>query len=594
MTAFSARVDAFFVEYFRLHPLEATAAGMHAHDGTWPDLSEAGREARLEFADRWEAELAAVAPATLDPDEALDRDLLLGELATERFSETELREETWDALAYVALLGAGLFPLLARDFAPLASRLTSAASRIEGIPAIAAEARRLLGSGARPASRLHVEKALRQMDGVTELVDEAVSTAEGAHESDPDVAKLLPRLKAAREQARRAVDELRAHLETVVLPAARGEGRLGRDLFARKLRHTLKSDLTPEAVADRANQEYVAVRAELVRLARDAWPAWVPDRPLPTAETAGSADAAEAETVRTVLTAVGKAHPQPSDLLDYCRAELARIEAFCRATDLVGLSDEPLQVTWTPVFMRAYGGAFLDSPGPLDEGQRSFFWVTPTPDDWTPEQVESYLSEDNDRMLRLLSIHEGVPGHYLQGVYARRCPSLARAVFWSGVYAEGWAVYVTQVMMDAGYGADDPALLLTHWKFYLRAVTNALVDVGVHAGTMTEDEAIELMVDGGFQEEAEARAKWDRARLTSTQLSTYFVGSMAMWDLERARRERLAVASGDPRGAGAVPAPHVVGGFGETPGFRYREHLEAVLAPAALPMPLLSRAVLGD
>ena len=101
-------------------------------------------------------------------------------------------------------------------------------------------------------------------------------------------------------------------------------------------------------------------------------------------------------------------------------------------------------------------GAMLLSPGPLDRGLRSFFYVTPTPDDWTPEQVESYLREDNDRMLRLLTIHEAVPGHYLQLAYSNRCPSLVRAVFRSGVFAEGWAVYVTQVMMDLGYGADDP------------------------------------------------------------------------------------------------------------------------------------------
>ena len=143
-------------------------------------------------------------------------------------------------------------------------------------------------------------------------------------------------------------------------------------------------------------------------------------------------------------------HPGRDDLLDFCRAELARIEAFCRERDLVGLTDEPLEIRWTPVFMRAFGGAMLDSPGPLDRGQKAFFAITPIPDDWTPEQAETYLREDNDRMLRLLTIHEAVPGHYLQGVYANRCPSLVRAIFWSGVFAEGWAVYVTQVMMDVG------------------------------------------------------------------------------------------------------------------------------------------------
>jgi uncharacterized protein (DUF885 family) len=195
-------------------------------------------------------------------------------------------------------------------------------------------------------------------------------------------------------------------------------------------------------------------------------------------------------------------------------------------------------------------------------------------------------------MLQLLVIHEAVPGHYLQGVYANRSRSLARTVFGSGVFAEGWAVYVTQVMIDAGFAADDSALLLNHWKFYLRSVTNALIDIGIHTAGMTEAEAIALMVDGGFQEEAEARSKYDRARLSSTQLCTYFVGSVEMWDLERERRRRLAAASGDPRGADAVPEPRVVGGYGATPGFVYREHLEEVLSHGEPPIPFLRRLVL--
>ena len=174
---------------------------------------------------------------------------------------------------------------------------------------------------------------------------------------------------------------------------------------------------------------------------------------------------------------------------------------------------------------------------------------------------------------------------------ARRSP---RAVFWSGVFAEGWAVYVTQVMMDEGYGADDPALMLIHWKFYLRAVINAIIDIRIHAAGMTEDEAVGLMVEGGFQEEAEARNKYNRARLSSTQLLTYFVGSMELWEIERERRVRLAASTGDARGTGVLPARDLPGGLGETPGFEYREHLESVIAHGSPPISLLRRILLRD
>ena len=581
MTAVAARLDAFFEELFRLDPLRATDVGMHAHDGRWPDLTETGRQARLAFADRWAAELDALSPDGLSADEGVDRDLLRLELEALRFGESDLREDAWDPLAWVYLMGDGIFPLLAREFAPLADRLASIAGRCEGLPAVVDAAREaLVGLPGRPVSRLHAETALRQLPGVAELIDEALGAARDAA-SDPAVAALTPRIESAAAAATAALGAFEVHLRDVVLPASDGEGRLGGRLFADKLRHTLKvADASPERILARAEREYAAVRAEMIRLARSLWPIWCPGRPEPDDD---------AELVRGVLDAIAREHPAEDDLLDASRAELARIEAFCREADLVGLAEEPLDIRWTPRFLAAFGGAMLIPPGPLDRGQKSFFAITHSPDDWTPEQVESSLREMNDRMIRLLTIHEAVPGHYLQGAYANACPSLARAVYWSGVYAEGWAVYVTQVMMDVGYGADDPALLLTHWKYYLRAVINAIIDVRIHAHGMTEDEAVGLMVEGGFQEDAEARNKYNRARLSSTQLSTYFVGSMEHWSIEADRRRRLAATSGDPRGAAAVVERDLPGGLGDTPGFVYREHLEAVLGHGAPPTSLLRR-----
>ncbi|HET9520091.1 MAG TPA: DUF885 domain-containing protein [Candidatus Limnocylindrales bacterium] len=584
MSDFAARSDAFLAEYFALYPLHATAAGVHDHDARWPDMSHAGKVARLAFFDRWAAELDGIADGELTPDDRVDRDLLRSEVDAHRFGEVELREEAWSPLEWVYLLGDGIFPLIAREFAPLGDRLASVAGRLEGIPDVLAAARvELVGTGDRPVARFHTEKALAQWSGIAELIDDALREAEEAS-ADEAVVAVRPRLEAAATTAKAALVEFEAHLRDAVLPASEGEGRLGAELFAAKMHHTMRSaELTPERIRERAEREFAAVRAEMVRIARDIWPAWCPGQPLPDDDGA---------LVRGVLDAIAADHPGRDDILDFCRAELGRIEAFCRDRDLIGLAEEPLEIRWTPVFLRSFGGAMLDSPGPLDKGQKAFFSVTPIPDDWTPEQAESYLREDNDRMLRLLTIHEAVPGHYLQGVYANRCPSIARTVFWSGVFAEGWAVYVTQVMMDIGFADDDPALLLNHWKFYLRAVTNAMIDIAIHTAGMTEAEAVSLMVDGGFQEDAEARAKYDRARLSSTQLCTYFVGSMEMWDLERERRRRLAAASGDPRGADAVPEPRVVGGFGATPGFVYREHLESVIAHGSPPIGLLRRLLL--
>jgi uncharacterized protein (DUF885 family) len=551
MSQLGGRVDAFLDEFFHLYPVSATAIGMHAVDGEWPDLTEAGRAARIAFADRWELELRGLADGDLTPDERIDRDLLRSEVAALRFDETELREDAWDALGYVYLLGGGIFPLLARDFAPLATRLGSVASRLEGVRAVLVGARHELGSiPSRPPSRLHTEMARKQLPGIVALAEDAVAQAEAAADQ-AEIAELLPRLRAACAEAVDAIAAFDRFLSDLYTRSS-GEGRLGAELYGAKLRHTFRSDLTAETIMAQARVDYEAVRAEMIRIAREIWGQWVPGEPLPAA-AAGSQDAA-----------------------------------------FSAVPDEPLEIDWTPPFMREFAGAMLDSPGPLDKGQKTFYFMTPPPQDWTPEQVDSYLAEENDRQIDLTTIHEGTPGHYLQLVYSNRCPSIVRAVFGSGVFIEGWAVYVTQVMMDLGFKADDPALMLIHWKFYLRAITNAMIDIGIHAGSMTEQEAMDLMVKGGFQEESEASKKWDRARLTSTQLSTYFVGSMEMWNLERERRIQAAVASGDPRGAAAVPVPRVVGGFGETPGFSYKEHLESVIAHGSPPIPLIRRILLGE
>ncbi len=593
MSQFGARVDEFLDEFFHLYPVAATATGMHAVDGEWPDLSDAGRAARLNFAERWTRELRGLADADLTPDDRLDRDLLISELGALVFDETELREDAWDPLGYVYLLGGGIFPLLARDFAPLPIRLASVASRLEGAPAILEAARRELGSLAgRPPSRLHTEMAIKQLPGIVALAEDAIVQADAAADQ-PEVEAVMPRLRAAAETARQAISGFEVWLGSELLPRSEGEGRLGPDLFARKLRHTFRSDLTADTIMAQARVEYEAVRGEMVRIAREIWSRWIPSEPMPTPERDGSREAADTRTVASVTAAVGRAHHPADQLVEYCRESYRGIVDFIRTHDLITVPDEPLEIEWTPPFLREFAGAMLDSPGPLDRGQKTFYFVTPPPDDWGPDQVESYLAEENDRQIDLTTIHEGSPGHYLQLVYSNRCPSLARTVFGSGVFIEGWAVYVTQVMMDMGFHADDPALLLIHWKFYLRAITNAMIDIGIHAGSMTESEAMVLMVKGGFQEESEARKKWDRARLTSTQLSTYFVGSMEMWSLERERRVRAAVASGDPRGAAAVPPPRVVGGFGETPGFAYKDHLESVIAYGSPPIPLIRRILLG-
>ncbi len=579
ITPFERTLSSFLDELWLAYPVHASEVGDHRFDYRWPDLSGTGRLARLALLRRWREVFEGLDDRRLTADERIDRRILLEVLDAFLFEEEVLREETWDPLSYVSLIGTGLFGLVGREYAPWHHRGTALAVRLAHVPALLDAAREnLLGMPNRPVSRLHTEIAIEQIEGIPELIDRAIAVAD-EYRFDEDAYPVPAKLAAVEGRAREALESFKAFLGTEVMARSSGEGRLGADLFDQKLRFTLGSDLPRHELGRRARRDVALVRAEMVRLARELWPSWVPGEAMPAApDDAPEGEAARLDdiVVRRVLDAIAADHRRPEEKLDYCTREVARIERFVRRNQMVGLPREPLEVTWTPKFLRADGGAFLSPPGPLEKGQKSLFWITPPEDDWSPERVESSMREDNDRMLRLLCIHEAVPGHYLQLSWANRSSSLVRSLFSSGPFVEGWAVYVTQVMMDVGYGRRDPALLLTHWKFYLRAVINTLLDIGIHADGMTEQEAMDLMTRTGFQEEQEAAAKWLRARLTATQLCTYYAGSQEMWDLEIEARRRAAVAVG--AGEDAVPTPRLVGHLDDTPGFDYREHLESVIS----------------
>ena len=550
---FSTTVDALLNEYFLLQPTDATELGEHAYDHHWPDLTDAGHAAFSDWLRDADARVQAIEPGGLSDDEAIDRRILLENLVAMRFFVDELREVEWNPMTYVYLFGSAIFTMLAREYAPITERLNALASRLRGLPVALDGARLALSrEGGRPVSRFHAEKAVERMAGVADLVGLAVVEAEAC-----DDAAVLAEVQLAAGVATTAIEEWTKWLRDELLPTVDGDFRLGPELYAAKFRHSLKTAVTPKELEAMAVAEYDATRAEMTRLARSIWTHWMADTPPP---------ADDDEAVRSVLDAIAVDHPHADELLDFCRAENERIEAFVAERDVVGLTEEPMQIIWTPGFMRAFGGAMLIAPGPLDRGLASFFAITPVNEAWPAERRESYLREDNVRMLRLLTIHEAVPGHYLQLAYSNRCPSLVRGIFRSGVFAEGWAVYITQVMMDLGYGADDPALMLVHWKFYLRSITNTLMDIRIQSGSMDEEEAMRLMVEGGFQEEGEATAKWDRARLSSTQLCEYFLGSVEMHGLEREARRQAEAEGRD---------------------FVYRPFLESVLAHGSPSMPVV-------
>src|SRR6266403_1270353 len=221
-------------------------------------------------------------------------------------------------------------------------------------------------------------------------------------------------------------------------------------------------------------------------------------------------------------------------------SDLPMEEIMKRAkSDLVTVPNVPLDVIAMPEFKRGVAIAYCDAPGSLEKNGKTFFAVAPTPKDWSKERKESFFREYNNYMIRDLTVHEAMPGHFLQLARSNefRAPTLVRAIFQSGPFIEGWAVYCEQVMAEQGYGG--PEVKMQQLKMRLRAICNAILDQSIHAGNMSEKEAMDLMTKEGYQQEGEAVAKWKRARLTSAQLSTYFVGATEHLDLRAAEQKKL-------------------------------------------------------
>jgi len=265
--------------------------------------------------------------------------------------------------------------------------------------------------------------------------------------------------------------------------------------------------------------------------------------PLPEKPGAAQQQAA----IRAALELANADRPRRDGVLEAARAALTEATQFVRDKHLVSLPDEPLEIVEMPAFKQGVALAYCDSPGPLDAGQKTIYAVSPIPASWTRAQTDSFLREYNSRSIRNLTVHEAMPGHYLQLAHANQYPSTLRAVLGSGPFVEGWAVYAERQMVDAGFGGGDPLMRLVQLKWYLRTIVNALLDQAVHVDGISRNAAMKLMTETGFQEEREAAGKWTRAQLTSAQLPVYFVGAQEHLAL-RAEAERRAGAAFDLRG----------------------------------------------
>jgi len=506
-----------------LSPVSATQQGDHRFDDRIDDLSPAGRAKSLAFSKKMLAELDAIDVSKLSRENQIDAAILRNQIRSDIWNLETLRAWSWDPQLYSGLAGGAIYGLMAREFAPLPVRLKSATARMEKLPKLFAQMRANIDPARVP--KIHAETVARQHAGILSLVDEFV-----VPQADALKGGERKRLDAAVANLKKAVAAHQKWLDETLVPNAKGDFRIGAELYDQKLQFALMSSLSRAEIKRRAELEIARVRGEMYKIAQRVLKG---RRGAPALPKSPNEDQQQ-KAIEAALELAYAEKPARDQVVDTAKATLAQATQFTRERDLVTMPDDPVEIILMPKFQQGVAVAYCDSPGPLDKGLKTYYAISPIPDEWTAEQTDSFLREYNTRMIHLLSIHEAMPGHYLEGAFSARHPSVLRGVLRSGMFAEGWAVYTESVMMDQGYLDNDPLFHLVRYKFYLRAVANAILDQGVHVDGWSREQAMTLMTKRTFQQEREAAGKWVRAQLTSAQLPTYFVGVQEHFDLRKA------------------------------------------------------------
>lgn len=535
----TAKADARFAEvsqrwldgWLQRQPVAATQIGDHRFDQDIGDLSAPGRKAFVDFSKKMLAELDAIGVDKLSRKNQIDAAILSNQIRYDIWTSEVLQPWAWDPQVYSRLAGGALYTLMARDFAPLPQRLDAAAARMEKIPALFAQMRENLDPARVP--KIHAETVAKQNAGILGIVDGLILP-----HADQLQGEQRKRLDAAVETLRTAVAEQQSWLDDTLVPNAKGDFRIGAELYDAKLAFALNSPLSRAEIRQRAEASIKQTRAQMYQIARKV----LAEQPETHGESAPSTPAAmpdnpsheqQQDVIEAALELAYAERPQRDEVVEVAKASTRQATAFVREEQLVTVPDAPVEIILMPEFQRGVSVAYCDSPGPLDKDLKTFYAVSPIPDSWSEEQVESFLREYNTRSIHELSIHEAMPGHYLQLWHSNKYPSTLRAVLGSGSFIEGWGMYAEKVMADAGYMDNDPLMQLIQRKWSLRATANAILDQAIHVDGMTREEAMELMTETTFQQEREAAGKWVRAQLTSAQLPTYFVGYSEHVDLRR-------------------------------------------------------------
>lgn len=518
---FKTFCDSLVEDMLRFHPDWAASQGRYEYAGQLVIPNAERRAEEVAFCDKWLDSLRTFNPDSLSIESRVDWILIENRLESSKWYITEFKSHEWDPSGYNVAGSIDL--LLTGSFAPLNERLEILSKKLEHIPDYYTAAKENIAD----ATQEHTALAIKQNSKAPEFLQTIVDSAQAAGWSGPKLEKLDSLVAGASRAVTGYVD----WLKTDILPNAKRGFRIGPELFAKKFELDLMGSYTPDALYQRALDEKDEIHTEMLRITQELWPVYFGER----------LENVTLQSVKTLIGEISKQHVHRDSFLVAIENQLKDLEAFVRENDLLYLDPaKPLIVRPTPKYARGVAGAGIDAPGPFEKGRNTYYNVTPL-DEMSDEAAESMLREYNHYQLQILNIHEAIPGHYTQLVYSNNSPSLIKSLFGNGTMVEGWACYTEKMMLEEGYGHDVPEMWLIYYKWRLRILCNTLLDIGLHTKNLTEEDARRMLIEEAFQEQAQVDEKINRAKVTSVQLCSYYMGLTEIYDL----REECRSLQGD-------------------------------------------------
>lgn len=517
--AFQKYEERFLDDYWKENPQAATAAGYHKYDSLLTIPSDDSRKKAIKFSKVQLDSLSRFEVGTLSDANKIDHRMMQNEMEGMQWKLEQLREYQWNPASYNVISSFAV--MLTENYAPLEKRLRSFYQRMAFVPAYYKEAQKQLKNPVQELTDLAIDQNL---NGLSVIDKDFADSLKKTRIPDAEQRQMLDR-------ARIATDAIKAY--AAFLKAMKNDKprsfRLGKEYYENKFKYDIQAEGTAQQTYNAAMERKKALHREMTKISKTLWPKYFGTKPMP---------ADSLDMIAQMIDTLSAKHVAPDDFQTAIQQQLPKLTAFIKAKDLLTLDPtKPLVVRKEPGYMAGVAGASVTSPGPYDKTGNTYYNVGSLAG-WAPARAESYLREYNDYILQILNIHEAIPGHYTQQVYANQSPSMVKSVFGNGAMIEGWAVYTEQMMLDAGYGDSAPEMRLMWYKWNLRSVCNAILDYSVHASNMTKEQAIKMLTHEAFQQQAEADGKWKRVSVSSVQLTSYYTGYKEITELQQAWKKK--------------------------------------------------------